>query len=212
MARQFNTLPALAQSAALAALLALSPALSPAFAQDADAAGEAETAEAAESTEAAATDGPAVGATYTKTTHKDWQVRCVKADEGVKDPCTIYQLLEDAEGNAVAEITMFALPEGNEAAAGGSIIAPLETYLPAGVSLMIPGSEGKRYPFTFCNPIGCFARVGFTSAEVAAFKGGVSVPLQLRPLGAPDATVDLSVSLSGFTAAYDEVAAYNAAE
>lgn len=215
MSRLFKTLPELGTRAALAALLALTPAAG-VMAQDDAAQTEAEASETADTpiqdASESASDGPAVGETYTRETMKDWEVRCVYAGEDKNDPCTMYQLLEDSDGNSVAEITMFALSGEGEAAAGGTIIAPLQTYLPPGVAMMIPGAEGKRYPFTFCSEVGCYARVGFTDAEVAAFKAGVSVPMELRPLGAPEEVVELSVSLSGFTAAYDAVAKYNAGE
>jgi invasion protein IalB len=46
---------------------------------------------------------------------------------------------------------------------------------------------------------GCFARIGFTSAEVAAFKAGVAATMTIVPAAAPDEKVALKVSLKGFT-------------
>lgn len=149
-------------------------------------------------------DGP--GSTYVRETFNDWQLRCVRVAEG-EEPCQLYQLLEDGEGNSVAEIGMFALPDGGEAAAGATIIAPLETLLTAGLRLSVDTSEAKIYPFTFCSQMGCVARVGFTAEEVAAFKAGSKATLQIVPAVAPDQTVSLDMSLSGFTAGYDAVAA-----
>ncbi|MCU0909496.1 MAG: invasion associated locus B family protein [Rhodobacteraceae bacterium] len=152
---------------------------------------------------------PQVGDTYVADVQGDWEVRCVRTEDG-KDPCQLYQLLQDEAGNAVAEIGMFALPEGQQAAAGATIITPLETLLMQQVTIAVDGGTAKRYPFTFCSQIGCFARVGFTADEVAAFKRGRQATLTIFPAAAPDQPVNLTISLSGFTAGYDAVAAANA--
>ncbi|MBM9593973.1 invasion associated locus B family protein [Roseitranquillus sediminis] len=151
-----------------------------------------------------------VGQTYTAEVFGEWERRCIRTEQG-NDPCQLYQLLQDDEGNNVAEISMFALPEAQEAAAGATIITPLETLLTGQVSLSVDGGAARRYPFTFCSQVGCFSRIGFTEAEVQQFKRGREATISIRPLAAPDQTVDLTVSLSGFTAGYDSVAEANAA-
>jgi len=75
------------------------------------------------------------------------------------------------------------------------------------LTLTIDSGEARRYPFTFCNAAGCVARVGFTQAEVDQLKRGISARLRLVPAAAPDQEVLLTMSLSGFTAAFDNVTA-----
>lgn len=145
---------------------------------------------------------PAVGQAYTRETFGDWSMRCLRAPEG-PDPCQLYQLLLDGEGNAVAEISMFPLPEGSRAAAGATIVAPLETLLTEQVVISIDGGAAKTYPFTFCNTGGCVARVGFTAEDIAAFKRGAAATMRIVPAVAPDQTVELQISLLGFTAGFD---------
>lgn len=145
---------------------------------------------------------PAVGEAYTRETFGDWSLRCLNAAEG-PDPCQLYQLLNDADGNSVAEISMFPLPEGSRAAAGATIVAPLETLLTEQVVITVDGGTAKTYPFTFCNQGGCVARVGFTTEDIAAFKNGSSATLRIVPAVAPDQVVDLTISLTGFTAGFD---------
>ncbi len=158
-------------------------------------------------TEEAPADGP--GTMYVEATHGAWEQRCFRTEDG-SDPCQLYQLLKDAEGNAVAEISMFDLPEGTgQAVAGASIIAPLETLLTESLRLKIDTSAAKVYPFTWCAPIGCVARVGFTAEEVAQFKAGAKAVVTIVPVVAPDQTVDLDLSLVGFTAGYDAMVAAN---
>lgn len=145
----------------------------------------------------------APGQPYIRGESGDWLYRCLKSPEGEVDPCQLYQLLKDDEGNDVAEISMFPLPDSERAAAGATIVAPLETLLTQQITLSVDGSEPRRYPFTFCNTAGCVARVGFTDEEVAQFKRGSSATLRMVPAAAPDQEVVLTVSLSGFTAGYD---------
>ena len=146
---------------------------------------------------------PQVGESYIREAFGDWSMRCLKAAEGAADPCQLYQLLMDADGNAVAEISMFPLPAGGEAAAGATIVAPLETLLTEQITISVDGTGARRYPFTFCNRAGCVARVGFTAAEVAQFKAGAEASMRIVPAAAPDQEVVLKISLVGFTAGYD---------
>jgi invasion protein IalB len=146
---------------------------------------------------------------YVEATHGDWEQRCFRTEDG-SDPCQLYQLLKDAEGNAVAEISMFDLPaDSGQAVAGASIIAPLETLLTESLRLKIDTGAAKVYPFTWCAPIGCVARVGFTAEEVAQFKGGSKAVITIVPVVAPDQKVELDLSLTGFTAGYDAMVAAN---
>ncbi len=147
-------------------------------------------------------DGPQPGDTFTAAIFGDWELRCLKREEG-PDPCQLYQLLSDAEGNPVAEFSLFGLPDGGRAAAGANIVAPLETLLTEQLTITVDGSEPRRYAFTFCNTGGCVARVGFTQAEVDQFKRGRNATLRLVPAGAPEEEVLLTVSLTGFTAAME---------
>ncbi len=149
---------------------------------------------------------PQVGQTYSRgAPFGDWSLRCLKAETG-EDPCQLYQLLSDADGNAVAEISMFPLPAGGQAAAGATIVAPLETLLTEQITISVDGTGARRYPFTFCNRAGCVARVGFTAEEVAQFKAGAEASLRIVPAAAPDQEVVLKISLVGFTAGYDSTA------
>lgn len=142
-------------------------------------------------------------------TFGEWEQRCI-ADEDGKDRCQLYQLLQDNDGNNVAEFSMFNLPAGQQAAAGATVIVPLETLLTANLSLKVDSAQAKIYPYTWCSTVGCVARIGFTQAEVDALKKGSAAQLTLVPVVAPDERVVLDLSLTGFTAGYDAVATANA--
>lgn len=184
----------------------------------AEAPAQAPAAEAP-ATPAPAADAPATGAApadnaepqagryYVKETEQDWTTRCLKAEQG-KDPCELYQLLKDAEGNSVAEITLIPL-KNSEVAAGATLVAPLETDLIQGLGFAVGTGEPRGYPFNFCAPVGCVSRMGFTQAELDALKRGKDATLTLLPFGGDrENPVRLTLSLAGFTAAFDALSAY----
>ena len=145
---------------------------------------------------------PQVGETYLAEEFTDWQLRCVKTENG-QDPCQLYQLLADGDGNSVAEFSIFNLPEGQQAIAGATVVTPLETLLTAQLRIQVDAGQARRYPYSFCSQAGCFARVGFTADEVDAFKAGNAGKVLIVPAAAPDQTVQLTLSLTGFTAGWN---------
>ena len=155
-------------------------------------------------------DPNAPGTAYVQSTSGDWDVRCVHAQNG-HDPCQAYQLLKDQQGNSVAEFSTVGLPPGQPAAAGATIVTPLETLLTQQITLQIDALPAKVDPFLFCNTAGCIARVGFTADELAAMKKGTKITLTIIPVAAPDQKVQLTVSLKGFTTGFDTATKLNAA-
>ncbi|MCA0847627.1 MAG: invasion associated locus B family protein [Salipiger thiooxidans] len=210
MTRSRNVLWALPLLASLAAapVLAQDTAEQPAADTEAPAAGAAPVGGDLTLGE---TDGGAPDAngeqpeTYIAATHGDWQLQCLRVPEGTdaEDPCQMYQLLKDQNGGNVAEVSMFRLSNGGQVTAGGTFIVPLETLLTQKLTISVDGGQAKRYDFSFCTQVGCYARVGFTADDVARFKGGKSAKVTIVPALAPDQQVELDMSLSGFTAAYD---------
>lgn len=180
-----------------------------AFAQSADenTSSESSNAEASASEDGGVpglsmgTEEARAGQPYTRDTFGAWELRCVQADAR-GEICQLYQLLRDAEGNSVAEFNLFPLPEGQEAVAGANIVTPLETLLTANLRLSVDGGAAKRYPYSFCSQVGCFARIGLTSAELDTFRKGANANVTIVPAAAPNETVGLTLSLSGFTAGF----------
>jgi invasion protein IalB len=143
-----------------------------------------------------------VGQTYVAETHGDWELRCIRAEEGQPEPCQLYQLLRDDNGGAVAEFNIFDLPDEGQVVAGATIVTPLDTLLTPGLRLRVDDGNWAEFPFAFCQPIGCFARLGLTEDNLAAFRAGGDAFVALVPLPAPDQVVQLEASLSGFTAGF----------
>ncbi len=145
---------------------------------------------------------PQPGQQYLSEVHGDWALRCLKVEEG-EDPCQMYQLLNDADGNAVAEIAIVVLPDSGQAVAGATIVAPLETLLTEQITLRVDGGQARRFPFNFCNVGGCVTRLGLTEQDVALFRRGAEATLTMVPAAAPDQNVTVTMSLAGFTAAFN---------
>ena len=175
----------------------------------------AETAEQADQAESTAdqlldlgepvNDGPKLGERYSKEKHGDWDLACIRT-EAENDPCSLLQVLNGPQGNPMAEVSMFRIDQqGGQAVAGATVIVPLETLLPAALTISIDGAPAKRYNYSFCNQLGCVAQIGLTQGDIDAFKKGKEAVLSLRPAPAPDQVVSMKLSLSGFTAGYDVV-------
>ncbi|MCC5985632.1 MAG: invasion associated locus B family protein [Rhodobacteraceae bacterium] len=188
----------------MAKALALLPALllaSPALAQSGDAASGLSMGEPLGM---GAEGGDGFGETYVDEVFTDWERTCMRTPDG-DDPCQITQLLNDETGGPVAEIMLFPLPPGQQAAAGATFLAPLETLLTAQLTMRVDGGEVRRYPFSYCSAMGCIARIGFTDEEIQLFKRGSEAVWTLVPAAAPDQEVEATMSLMGFTAAYDSL-------
>lgn len=150
------------------------------------------------------TSVPQVGQTYVREVVQDWEIQCVKTETGEDEPCQMYQLLQSEAGNPVAEVSLFKLPQGGQAVAGATVIVPLETALQAQLRIAVDGAQSKRYPYSLCNQIGCFARIGLTNSDLNGFKRGAKAVVTIVPFVAQDQQIQLEMSLNGFTASFDK--------
>ncbi|GAB5438561.1 MAG: invasion associated locus B family protein [Falsiruegeria mediterranea] len=174
-----------------------------------DATPETEQTEAIEGSEALdlgepVAAGPQLGERYSKDKFGDWDLACIKTEEE-QDPCSLLQVMTDPQNNPMAEISLFRLAGNQAAVAGATIVVPLETLLPAQLTISVDGAPGKRYNYSFCNPIGCVAQIGLTQTDIDAMKKGAKATVSLVPAPAPDQTISLDLSLSGFTAGFEVV-------
>lgn len=149
------------------------------------------------------------GTTYVIERFSDWDLRCVRVPEGQKEPCQLFQLLSDEAGNAIAEVNFMSLSDGGQAVAGATIVAPLETLLTKQLTMSVDGGAKKRYPFRFCSQGGCYSQIGFSNGDIASFKRGASATITIVPAIAPDETVSVKMSLTGFTKAYKALKAFD---
>lgn len=165
-------------------------------------AGQLDTGEPVAEAGAAAAPGQPDG-TYIKEVVGDWQIQCLTNENG-DDPCQMYQLLKDAQGNNVAEVSIFKVAGSGQVKAGATFIVPLETLLTQKLTMAVDGGQAKRFDYSFCNPVGCYARVGFLQEDINRFKRGNAAKITIVPALAPDQKVQVDMSLTGFTAGYEQ--------
>ncbi|EAQ01157.1 hypothetical protein OB2597_03674 [Pseudooceanicola batsensis HTCC2597] len=144
-----------------------------------------------------------VGQGYVRETFGDWQLQCVRQEDTESEPCQLYQLLRGAEDNPVAEVIIEKLPEGGNVAAGATILVPFGTALAKDLRIAVDGSQGKVYRYAFCNSNACYARIGLLPADIAAFKAGNTANVTIFAYERLDEPVELTLSLSGFTAGFE---------
>lgn len=173
------------------------------------AAPEAAAPEAAPEAAPAEPAEPAIGAEYIADRFESWELVCIRTEDG-KDPCQILQLLTDDNGTRVAQISMLPLNGQEKVKAAATVMTPLGTLLSQNLAISVDGADPMVYPYTFCTASGCAARLAITDNEINAFKRGNEAKMVVVPAVAPDQKVLLTISLKGFTAAYDAASKANA--
>ena len=149
---------------------------------------------------------PTIGEAYLREKHGKWELRCIKDKVVEKEECRIFNLLADQDGNLIAQLDMQVLPKGGQAVAGVDIATPLGSLLTAQVVMTIDAGKAKRYPYTWCDQQGCYARFGMTKGEIDSMKRGAKANMTIFSVTAPDQPLNLELSLSGFTAVWNAVA------
>ncbi len=174
----------------------------PAFAQETteqpDAGAEAEVGSDLDLGES----GPRVGEQYVKEQTGEWNISCIKT-ESEDDPCAMVQILNNQQGDPIAEVSIGKLPAGGAAVAWANVVVPLETLLQAQLAMSIDGAPRKLYNYHHCIPVGCVAQLGLTQGDIDAMKSGQKAVLSLVPARLPDQVLNMDMSLSGFTAGFD---------
>lgn len=144
--------------------------------------------------------------TYFRDGAGDWKLECLR-NGAEEEPCQLFQEMKSPEGAPIATIRLFRLENGGEAEAGAVIAVPLETLLTAQLTMAVDGNSPRRYPFSVCDQLGCYARIGLRAEEIAQFKRGSKAVMSIVPFVAPDQRVAIDVSLNGFTAGYEMITA-----
>ena len=133
----------------------------------------------------------------------DWNVRCITGNPGESDKCEIQQLLFLNENTPVADISIFKLPEGERAVAAANVMVPLETLLTKKFRFAFSEGSVKEFPYSFCNQNGCLVRMGLLEEDIEAMKKGSYSELSITHISSAEASINLKLSLNGFTAAFD---------
>lgn len=158
--------------------------------------------EAAQQADAAFPISPAGnGANEPEAVFGDWELRCFGADEARR--CVLVQFGKTDQGEILSRVTIEALPEDAEAAAGITVLGPLGVLLSAGLGFQVDDGRENRYPFQVCEQQGCIARFGITATEVEVMKGGAQLFMGVIPAVGNSDQLRLNLSLAEFTAAWE---------
>ena len=143
------------------------------------------------------------GEIYLAGNNGDWNVRCITGNPGEADRCEIQQLLFINENTPIADISIFKLPAGEIAVAAANVMVPLETLLTKKFRIAFSEESKKEFPYSFCNKNGCLVRMGLLEEDIEAMKKGAASEISITHISKPDSAINLSLSLDGFTAAFE---------
>ncbi|SLN31142.1 Invasion associated locus B (IalB) protein [Roseivivax jejudonensis] len=189
-------------------------AAAPAFAQDEPDADAGQDAPAAEGAENAPGADPDVGLqgmqqarpeAFVRSENGDWEIQCIRFPDGTEAQCQMFQLLTAQDDNPLAEAYFFKPPEGSQFAAGLNLVVPLRTLLTQPLGIAIDGGATQQIPYMTCSAEGCVARAGISEQQLNQFRAGAAARITIVPADAPSEQVTTDMSLSGFTASFDEL-------
>ena len=138
-----------------------------------------------------------------KATHGAWEIRCATEDP---KRCLMAQTGNNTEGQPVIQTIVRRTPDlkgpnGEAIAALVEVIAPIGVFLPAGVAIKIDGREVGRGVYRVCNPQACLVQEPVPDTFISAMKKGSNAVMTIA--GSNGKTTDITISLSGFTKAYN---------
>ncbi|WP_299081521.1 invasion associated locus B family protein [uncultured Ruegeria sp.] len=134
----------------------------------------------------------------TSTQFQSWTVNC--AQEAGQKQCAMSQSLNLQNQSGL--LLRMELQRGEEDGASGIIIVPFGLDIAKGVSLSIDGGPRWNLPMRTCQNFGCVIPVTMGSAIVQEMKESSTIQISLYTLDGGK-TLEVPVSLAGFTAAFD---------
>jgi invasion protein IalB len=141
--------------------------------------------------------------TELKATHGAWDVIC----STVNGACAMEQKGQDGEGKdlllaRIARIEPRDTPQGTIDTVI-TVLVPLGVMLKPGLGVQIDSGEVTAGAYELCDRNGCVLQSPMPAAMVAAMKKGVSAKFVM--VAPPNRKVVTSLSLSGFTAAFNSI-------
>ncbi|MDZ7753128.1 MAG: invasion associated locus B family protein [Gammaproteobacteria bacterium] len=140
-------------------------------------------------------------------THADWRVRCEKPEDGsAPERCFMFQNLVMRDSQRQLLNFAVAFPNEDADTPTAVVMVPLGVSLPAGLGLAVTeDTEPTRVAFQHCITIGCRAVIPLDDGQVAALKAGTEATVSFSD--GTGRAVNVPVSLSGFTAAFNSLEA-----
>lgn len=134
--------------------------------------------------------------------YRDWVVRCVGAG-AVGRSCEMTQELRQRDSGQ--RVLALAVQRGEGDAGQITAIGPFGVRLAEGLALAEPegGAVLAELPFVTCMPDGCIAARTIDAPLLEALRAGTAIEARLVAMSSE--TVRLSLSLMGFTAAWERL-------
>ena len=136
-------------------------------------------------------------------TWDDWQVACMRREE-TRRVCAMSQTQVQEEGHRrILALEITAEPGGETAR--GTLVLPFGLDLERGVSLAIDETAiANNLRFRTCLPGGCILPISLSAPHLAALRRGGTLTI-LTAASDTGQTLSLSVSLRGFSAAFNRL-------
>lgn len=141
------------------------------------------------------------GASTLQETYQDWTVSCQSQKDATA--CTIRQQQSSPQ---TGQRVLTAELRNAGGKVEGVLLMPFGLDLAKGASLKIDEAAGPNLTFSTCLPQGCLAPIAFDAKQVSALKAGTNINVTTTALS-PSQPVAFKISLKGFGAALDRIAA-----
>lgn len=132
---------------------------------------------------------------------KDWTVACEKLPTTKQEVCNIFQNVSNDKGKVVMQMAIGYPPGKSEAQA--LITLPLGVLLQPGIEFKAGTAKAFRVPFGVCVQNGCVAVAPLDASVIKGMKSGSEGSIKFAV--AKKKVVEIPVSLSGFTAAFNSL-------
>lgn len=151
--------------------------------------------------------GPPVGAKNAgaaKTSGKGDKTGAAQGKQKSVRQCGMLQSTSSTERKNIAlTLVMGTSKQGEKTVTMMRILVPIGVYLPLGIALEIDGAPVGRVPFIRCLPQICTAFAETTAETLGKMRKGAKANFIIYE--APGVGLTLPISLSGFTAAYNDL-------
>ncbi len=127
-----------------------------------------------------------------------WRKVCTKQEDN--DVCVVQNASIASTGQLLTAVGLITVT-GKVNNRMLQVTVPTARTIPPGVAMSVDGGQAQRIPYSVCMPDKCVAQVPLTDGIVDSFKRGGSVVF--TSINFQRAANPITVSLSGFTAAYD---------
>jgi invasion protein IalB len=135
---------------------------------------------------------------------EDWRVQCGTVPNSGQERCQMSQEVTRSDSDeAVMRMAVGFTPRNDQPAAIFQL--PLGIVLPKGIGLRVDKGEPVRFPVQICVQQGCRADLPLKDALLSQLKGGRTAYVIARTPRAESGTVELPISLMGFTAAFNRI-------